>query len=98
MFVHNYSSFDLTGLWASFQTFHLRDGKTFFRWFDKCFQLVVDAQGITAINFEHSWGDGVAILRLMEESFRDTKQNHFVNSNQTFSATKHLKNHLHPIG
>uniref|UniRef100_A0AAF5Q2Q0 Carn_acyltransf domain-containing protein n=1 Tax=Wuchereria bancrofti TaxID=6293 RepID=A0AAF5Q2Q0_WUCBA len=67
------------------------------RWFDKCFQLIVDAQGTAAINFEHSWGDGVAVLRLMEESFRDAKQNHFVHSKQTFNARAHLGSHLRPI-
>ncbi|CAJ0568579.1 unnamed protein product, partial [Mesorhabditis spiculigera] len=40
------------------------------RWFDKCFQLIVDGNGQSTINFEHSWGDGVAVLRLMEESFK----------------------------
>uniref|UniRef100_A0A183GMB5 Carn_acyltransf domain-containing protein n=1 Tax=Heligmosomoides polygyrus TaxID=6339 RepID=A0A183GMB5_HELPZ len=40
------------------------------RWFDKCFQLIVDGNGQATINFEHSWGDGVAVLRLMEESYK----------------------------
>uniref|UniRef100_A0A0R3RV08 Carn_acyltransf domain-containing protein n=1 Tax=Elaeophora elaphi TaxID=1147741 RepID=A0A0R3RV08_9BILA len=66
-------------------------------WFDKCFQLIIDAHGTAAINFEHSWGDGVAILRLMEESFRDTKQNHFVHPNQTFSVEAHLGSNLRPV-
>ncbi|KAJ1363183.1 hypothetical protein KIN20_022990 [Parelaphostrongylus tenuis] len=48
------------------------------RWFDKCFQLIVDGNGQAAINFEHSWGDGVAVLRLMEESYKDTNTHHFV--------------------
>ncbi|WKY07151.1 hypothetical protein Q1695_006956 [Nippostrongylus brasiliensis] len=48
------------------------------RWFDKCFQLIVDGNGQATINFEHSWGDGVAVLRLMEESFKDTNTHHFV--------------------
>ncbi|VDN32678.1 unnamed protein product [Gongylonema pulchrum] len=34
--------------------------------------MIVDANGMATINFEHSWGDGVAILRLMEESFHFT--------------------------
>ncbi|KAG8460394.1 hypothetical protein KFE25_011885 [Diacronema lutheri] len=33
------------------------------RWFDKSFQLVVTANGKAAVSFEHSWGDGVAVLR-----------------------------------
>uniref|UniRef100_A0A0N5AYL8 Carn_acyltransf domain-containing protein n=1 Tax=Syphacia muris TaxID=451379 RepID=A0A0N5AYL8_9BILA len=52
------------------------------RWFDKCFQLIVDTLGFCSINFEHSWGDGIAVLRLMEESFRDVNKNHFVSADQ----------------
>ncbi|KAK5964521.1 hypothetical protein GCK32_003551 [Trichostrongylus colubriformis] len=48
------------------------------RWFDKSFQLIVDGNGQATINFEHSWGDGVAVLRLMEESYKDTNTHHFV--------------------
>ncbi|CAB3409899.1 unnamed protein product [Caenorhabditis bovis] len=53
------------------------------RWFDKCFQTIIDANGQATINFEHSWGDGVAVLRLMEESYRDTNANHFVSPDDT---------------
>ncbi|CAJ0603042.1 unnamed protein product [Cylicocyclus nassatus] len=48
------------------------------RWFDKSFQLIMDGNGQATINFEHSWGDGVAVLRLMEESYKDTNLHHFV--------------------
>ncbi|CAD6197135.1 unnamed protein product [Caenorhabditis auriculariae] len=58
------------------------------RWFDKCFQLIVDANGQATINFEHSWGDGVAVLRLMEESFRDTNKHHFVGPDDTPTSPK----------
>ncbi|KAL3125404.1 hypothetical protein niasHT_002132 [Heterodera trifolii] len=50
------------------------------RWFDKCFQLIVDGNGQATINFEHSWGDGVAVLRLMEETLKDTVKNRFIHS------------------
>ncbi|KAK6010457.1 Choline/Carnitine O-acyltransferase, partial [Ostertagia ostertagi] len=46
--------------------------------FDKSFQLIMDGNGQATINFEHSWGDGVAVLRLMEESYKDTNTHHFV--------------------
>uniref|UniRef100_A0A8R1TLP8 Carn_acyltransf domain-containing protein n=1 Tax=Onchocerca volvulus TaxID=6282 RepID=A0A8R1TLP8_ONCVO len=68
-----------------------------FLWFDKCFQLIVDGQGSATINFEHSWGDGVAVLRLMEESFCDTKQNHFVHPNQNFNTAGYWGNNLRPV-
>ncbi|EOD32336.1 carnitine O-acyltransferase [Emiliania huxleyi CCMP1516] len=32
------------------------------RWFDKSFQLVVTENAKAAINFEHSWGDGVSVM------------------------------------
>lgn len=43
------------------------------RWFDKSFQWIVDARGVAAVNFEHSWGDGIAVLRLCNEVFADSK-------------------------
>ncbi|XP_051164327.1 carnitine O-palmitoyltransferase 2, mitochondrial-like isoform X2 [Leptopilina boulardi] len=43
------------------------DGKN--RWFDKSFSLIITKDGTAAVNFEHSWGDGIAILRY----FKDVK-------------------------
>lgn len=42
------------------------------RWFDKSFQLIVTANGKAAVNFEHSWGDGVAVLRYLNEVYQDS--------------------------
>lgn len=39
------------------------------RWFDKSFSLIVTKDGVAGINFEHSWGDGVAILRYFQVHF-----------------------------
>lgn len=44
-----------------------------FRWFDKSFSLLVTGGAHTAINFEHAWGDGVAILRYFNEVYKDRK-------------------------
>uniref|UniRef100_A0A1I8AZ67 Carn_acyltransf domain-containing protein n=1 Tax=Meloidogyne hapla TaxID=6305 RepID=A0A1I8AZ67_MELHA len=62
------------------------DGRN--RWFDKCFQLIVDGNGQTTINFEHSWGDGVAVLRLMEEILKDTVANRFVSVGKQADTAK----------
>lgn len=48
------------------------------RWFDKSYQLIVHGDGLASINFEHSWGDGVAVLRMMEDVYRDSCKNHWV--------------------
>ncbi|XP_043485114.1 carnitine O-palmitoyltransferase 2, mitochondrial-like isoform X2 [Leptopilina heterotoma] len=41
------------------------DGKN--RWFDKSFSLIITKDGFAGVNFEHSWGDGVAILRYFQD-------------------------------
>ncbi|CAK6980609.1 carnitine O-palmitoyltransferase 2%2C mitochondrial [Scomber scombrus] len=44
------------------------------RWYDKSFSILLAKDGQAAINFEHSWGDGVAVLRFQNEVFKDTTQ------------------------
>ncbi|XP_056001188.1 carnitine O-palmitoyltransferase 2, mitochondrial-like [Ostrea edulis] len=41
-------------------------------WFDKSLSLIMSAGGNTCVNFEHSWGDGVAVLRYFNEVFEDS--------------------------
>ncbi|XP_015116644.1 carnitine O-palmitoyltransferase 2, mitochondrial isoform X2 [Diachasma alloeum] len=43
------------------------------RWFDKSFSLIVNGKGYSGINFEHSWGDGVAVLRYFTDLKADIK-------------------------
>lgn len=45
----------------------------FFRWFDKSFTLICSGNGIAGLNFEHSWGDGVAVLRYFQDIHKDSK-------------------------
>ncbi|GFO20586.1 carnitine o-palmitoyltransferase 2, mitochondrial [Plakobranchus ocellatus] len=45
------------------------------RWYDKSFQLVFPKSGMAACHFEHSWGDGVAVLRYIREVFKDSTEN-----------------------
>ncbi|XP_050086189.1 carnitine O-palmitoyltransferase 2, mitochondrial [Anopheles aquasalis] len=49
------------------------------RWFDKSFSLIVGRDGTAGINFEHSWGDGVAVLRYFQEVFKETTTAPFAN-------------------
>ncbi|XP_062994892.1 carnitine O-palmitoyltransferase 2, mitochondrial [Elgaria multicarinata webbii] len=44
------------------------------RWYDKSFNLILAQDGTAAIHFEHSWGDGVAVLRFQNEVFKDSTQ------------------------
>lgn len=59
---------------------HMLHGPVHNRWFDKSFTLIVTKDGKAAINFEHSWGDGVAVLRYFNEIYDDSTKNHFVDS------------------
>lgn len=42
------------------------------RWFDKSLSIYVTKNGVAGINFEHAWGDGVAVLRYFQDIFKDT--------------------------
>lgn len=44
------------------------------RWFDKSFSLIVTKDGFAGINFEHSWGDGVAVLRYFQDVKKDISE------------------------
>jgi carnitine O-palmitoyltransferase 2 len=39
------------------------------RWFDKCLNLIVAANGRAGVNWEHAWGDGVAVLNFFNAVF-----------------------------
>ncbi|XP_063985570.1 carnitine O-palmitoyltransferase 2, mitochondrial-like isoform X2 [Diachasmimorpha longicaudata] len=45
------------------------------RWFDKSFSLIINGRGYAGLNFEHSWGDGVAVLRYFTNLKADIKSN-----------------------
>ncbi|ETL50117.1 hypothetical protein L916_00604 [Phytophthora nicotianae] len=51
-------------------TFLMGDGTN--HWFDKSFQLIIAANGTASVNFEHAWGDGVAVLRYLNELYGDS--------------------------
>lgn len=56
------------------------------RWFDKSFSMIFTKDGQGAINFEHSWGDGVAVLRFFNEVYMDAASKKFVNQNMEIDS------------
>lgn len=58
------------------------------RWFDKSMTLIVAGDGTAAVNFEHSWGDGVAVLRYFNEIYKDSIESPQVHSNTLKSLPK----------
>ncbi|GFY40144.1 carnitine O-palmitoyltransferase 2, mitochondrial [Trichonephila inaurata madagascariensis] len=57
---------------------HMLHGPVHNRWFDKSFTLIITKDAKAALNFEHAWGDGVAVLRYFNEVFTDSTKYHFV--------------------
>jgi len=41
------------------------------RWFDKSFNLIVAGNGRAGIQWEHAWGDGVAVLRFFNDVYKE---------------------------
>uniref|UniRef100_A0A3Q1CY03 Carnitine O-palmitoyltransferase 2, mitochondrial n=2 Tax=Amphiprion ocellaris TaxID=80972 RepID=A0A3Q1CY03_AMPOC len=56
------------------------------RWYDKSFSIILTKDGQAAINFEHSWGDGVAVLRFQNEVFKDTTEQPLVHPGSAAAA------------
>lgn len=44
------------------------------RWHDKSFSIILTKNGEGGINFEHSWGDGISVLRFVNEIRKDTTE------------------------
>lgn len=40
--------------------------------------MILTKDGRAAVNFEHSWGDGVAVLRYFNEVWKETTEKPFV--------------------
>lgn len=47
--------------------------------------LIFSKNGLSGINFEHSWGDGVAVMRLVDEIVTDSMRSKFVGEGDSTS-------------
>lgn len=47
------------------------------RWFDKSFHMAVSKNGKLAINQEHAWGDGVTVVRFLNETVEASAKDNF---------------------
>ena len=52
------------------------------RWFDKSFSMIFSKNGTVGLNFEHAWGDGVAVMRFFDDILTDSSKNAFI-TNET---------------
>nr|XP_012229216.1 PREDICTED: LOW QUALITY PROTEIN: carnitine O-palmitoyltransferase 2, mitochondrial [Linepithema humile] len=62
------------------------------RWFDKSFSLIVSKDGYGGINFEHSWGDGVAVLRYFQDVKSDISEKPRFHPNEVDELSKESTN------
>lgn len=56
------------------------------RWYDKSLSLIVCKDGNAGLNFEHSWGDGVAVLRYFNEIYKETTTTPFCQPSDAHSS------------
>ena len=52
-------------------------------WFDKSFSVHFSPDGLSGLNFEHSWGDGVAVMRFFNEMYTETRERPVVSTATT---------------
>lgn len=50
------------------------------RWFDKSFNMIMLSDGTLGLHCEHSWGDGVALLRFCNDIDKDANENGRIDS------------------
>ncbi|XP_071561686.1 carnitine O-palmitoyltransferase 2, mitochondrial [Temnothorax nylanderi] len=62
------------------------------RWFDKSFSLIVSKDGYGGLNFEHSWGDGVAVLRYFQDVKADISKKPRFHPNEVDELSKESVN------
>ncbi|CAG5131342.1 unnamed protein product, partial [Candidula unifasciata] len=67
------------------------------RWYDKSFQLILTKEGTSAVHFEHSWGDGVAVLRYFREVFADSVKNSWVHPDTRPSRNANSDQRVHRL-
>lgn len=59
--------------------------------------MIVAGDGQAAVNFEHSWGDGVAVLRYFQDIFKETTTKPFVHPDTPMNETN-LDSVVHKLG
>ncbi|CAF0947666.1 unnamed protein product [Adineta ricciae] len=55
------------------------------RWFDKSFNMIMLSDGTLGLHCEHSWGDGVALLRFCNDIDKDANEHNRINSTNYLS-------------
>ncbi|CAF0832301.1 unnamed protein product [Didymodactylos carnosus] len=64
------------------------------RWFDKTFNMIMLSDGTLGLNCEHSWGDGVALMRFCNDIDKDATENPKLDSssiNQTSASRENIE-------
>ena len=56
------------------------------RWFDKSFGMMFASTGDFGLRFEHSWGDGVAVMRFCDDVVNDARENTWVSPNDDYNG------------
>ncbi|XP_027219853.1 carnitine O-palmitoyltransferase 2, mitochondrial isoform X1 [Penaeus vannamei] len=75
-----------------YRTFLYGNGKN--RWFDKSFSILMTRDGQSALNFEHAWGDGVAVMSYFNEVAKEINEKPFIHPDSkpaNIDASQHVR-------
>jgi carnitine O-palmitoyltransferase 2 len=61
------------------------------RWYDKSFNMIMSSDGTLGLHCEHSWGDGVALIRFCNDIDKDANEHGKINSSNypTIQSSTH---------
>ena len=57
------------------------------RWFDKSVSMIFSANGLAGLNFEHAWGDGVAVMRFFDDILNDNFSTAYVSNDASMPSS-----------
>jgi len=66
-------------------------GLVWCRWCDKSLSLLITPKGEACVNFEHSWGDGVAVMSYFNAIYADSNDNPVTSSHDDANAAPQVK-------
>ncbi|XP_059611448.1 carnitine O-palmitoyltransferase 2, mitochondrial [Phlebotomus argentipes] len=64
------------------------------RWFDKSLSVILSKDSRCAVTFEHSWGDGVAVLRYFNELYSELSRSPLVSAEMDSQPGENFLQHL----
>lgn len=67
------------------------------RWYDKSFNMILLSDGTLGLHCEHSWGDGVALLRFCNDIDQDANEHRKIDAKNYLSISSSTQNRIEKL-